>query len=87
MILKKHYLEKLTVIFAIKEDYDHREVYYYENRRFEGELHMYYDDKKQQLESIERFKNGKMCDRNHIDLNQFNKGIIFASNVEQLAGR
>ena len=59
MILKKHYLEKLTVIFAIKEDYDHREVYYYENRRFEGELHMYYDDKKQQLESIERFKNGK----------------------------
>ena len=52
MILKKHYLEKLTVIFAIKEDYDHREVYYYVNRRFEGELHMYYDDKKQQLESI-----------------------------------
>ena len=36
---------------------------------------------------VERFKNGKMCDRNHVDLNQFNKGIIFASNVEQLTGR
>ena len=59
MILKKHYQEKLTVIFAIKEDYDHREVYYYENRRFEGELHMFFDDKKQQLESIGRFKSGK----------------------------
>ena len=33
---------------------------------------------------IERFKNGKMCDRNHLDIIQFNKGIIFASNVEQL---
>lgn len=36
---------------------------------------------------VERFKNGKMCDRNHMDLIQFNKGIIFASNVEQLVGR
>lgn len=36
---------------------------------------------------VERFKNGKMCERNHIDLSQFNKGIIFSSNVEQLAGR
>ena len=36
---------------------------------------------------VERYKNGKMCERNHMDLNQFNKGIIFASNVEQLAGR
>jgi hypothetical protein len=36
---------------------------------------------------VERFKKGKMCDRNHMDLEQFNKGIIFASNVEQLAGR
>ena len=36
---------------------------------------------------VERFKNGKMCERNHMDLNQFNKGIIFASNVEQLAAR
>jgi hypothetical protein len=36
---------------------------------------------------VERFKNGKMCERNHMDLNQFNKSIIFASNVEQLVGR
>ena len=36
---------------------------------------------------IERFKNGKMRDRNILDIEQFNKGIIFASNVEQLAGR
>jgi len=36
---------------------------------------------------VERFKNGKMRERNHMDLNQFNKDIIFASNVEQLAGR
>lgn len=36
---------------------------------------------------IERFKNGKMRDRNLLDIGQFNKGIIFASNVEQLAGR
>jgi hypothetical protein len=36
---------------------------------------------------VERFKNGKMCNRNHMDLNQFNKGIIFASNVEELASR
>jgi hypothetical protein len=36
---------------------------------------------------VERFKNGKMCDRNHMDLKQFNKGIIFASNVEQLVNR
>ena len=36
---------------------------------------------------IERFKNGKMRDRNLLDIVQFNKGIILASNVEQLAGR
>ena len=36
---------------------------------------------------VERFKNGKMCDRKHMNLKQFNKGIIFASNVEQLAAR
>ena len=36
---------------------------------------------------IERFKNGKMWDRHHLDLVQFNKNIIFASNVEQLAKR
>jgi hypothetical protein len=36
---------------------------------------------------VERFKGDKMCDRKHMDLNQFNKGIIFASNVEQLVGR
>ena len=33
---------------------------------------------------IERFKKGKMCDRNHLGLRQFNKSIIFASNVEEL---
>ena len=36
---------------------------------------------------VERYKNGKMCQRNHMDLTQFNKSIIFASNVEQLASR
>ena len=36
---------------------------------------------------VERFKNGVMHDRNMLDLNQFNKGIIFASNVERLADR
>jgi len=36
---------------------------------------------------VERFKNGKMRDRTPMDLDQFNKGIIFASNVEKLAGR
>lgn len=33
---------------------------------------------------IERFSNGVMRDRQHMDLTQFNKSIIFASNVEQL---
>lgn len=36
---------------------------------------------------VERFKNGKMIDRSTMDLRQFNKDIIFASNVEQLANR
>lgn len=33
---------------------------------------------------VERFKNGKLCDRNIIDLVQFNKSIIFSKNIEQL---
>ena len=36
---------------------------------------------------VERFSKGKMRDRSLLDLNQFNKGIIFATNVEQLAKR
>jgi hypothetical protein len=36
---------------------------------------------------VERFKNGNMVDRNLLDILQFNKGIIFASNVESLASR
>ena len=36
---------------------------------------------------VERWTNGKMRDRYHLDISQFNKEIIFASNVEQLAGR
>lgn len=43
MILKKTLSGKVNGNICNKEDYDHREVYYYENRRFEGELHMYYD--------------------------------------------
>jgi hypothetical protein len=34
---------------------------------------------------VERFRNGKMYDRNLLDIGQFNKGVIFASNVDQLA--
>lgn len=34
---------------------------------------------------VERFKNGVMFDRHLLDILQFNKDIIFASNVEQLA--
>jgi len=36
---------------------------------------------------VERWKNGKLFSRNHMDIEQFNNDIIFASNVEQLAGR
>jgi len=36
---------------------------------------------------IERLTNGVLIERNLLDLNQFNKGVIFASNVEQLTGR
>jgi hypothetical protein len=36
---------------------------------------------------VERLANGKMVDRNLLDINQFNKSIIFASNIEQLANR
>ena len=36
---------------------------------------------------IERYKDGKLRDRNILGLGQFNKDIIFASNVEQLSGR
>jgi hypothetical protein len=36
---------------------------------------------------VERFTNGKLIDRKHLDLIQFNKNIIFASNVEELANR
>ena len=34
---------------------------------------------------VERFKKGDMVDRHLLDIAQFNKGIIFASNIEQLA--
>lgn len=33
---------------------------------------------------IERYNNGVMCDRHIMTINQFQKDIIFASNVEQL---
>ena len=36
---------------------------------------------------IERWKNGKFCDRNHLDIKQLNKNIIFSSNVEELTKR
>ena len=36
---------------------------------------------------VERLKNGIMKDRMHLDITQFNKDIIFASNVEQLTDR
>lgn len=36
---------------------------------------------------VEQFQNGKRCGRYMMDLSQFNKDIIFASNVEQLASR
>lgn len=36
---------------------------------------------------VERFTNGVMRDRNLLDIVQFNKGIIFASNVEQLTSK
>lgn len=36
---------------------------------------------------IERWRDGKMYARNHMDIKQFNKNIIYASNVEQLAGQ
>ena len=36
---------------------------------------------------IELYKNGKMCSRNHLDIDQLSKGIIYASNVEQLTNR
>lgn len=36
---------------------------------------------------VERFTNGVMRDRNLLDIEQFNKGIIFASNVEQLTSK
>lgn len=36
---------------------------------------------------VERFKDGKMCDRHLLDIIQLNKSIIFASNVEQLTGK
>lgn len=36
---------------------------------------------------IEQIKDGKMLNRNHLDIAQLNKNIIFASNVEQLTKR
>jgi hypothetical protein len=33
---------------------------------------------------IERLTNGVLMDRQNLDIDQFNKGIIFASNIEQL---
>ncbi len=35
---------------------------------------------------VEYWKDGKMRWRNHLDLNQFKKNVIYASNVEQLSG-
>lgn len=34
---------------------------------------------------VEILKDGKLVSRNHLDIEQLNKGIIFASNVEQLS--
>lgn len=36
---------------------------------------------------VESLKNGKVIIRNHLDIKQFNKNIIFASNVEALASK
>ena len=36
---------------------------------------------------VERLKNGKLCERNLLDIEQLNKNIIFASNIEKLTGR
>jgi hypothetical protein len=36
---------------------------------------------------VERLKNGKVIDRNHLDILQFNKSIIFASNIEALTNK
>jgi len=36
---------------------------------------------------IERLKDGKVAERNHLDIGQLNKNLIFASNIEQLAGK
>jgi len=36
---------------------------------------------------VERLKNGKVCERNNLDIHQLNKHLIFAANVEQLAGK
>lgn len=36
---------------------------------------------------VEQLKNGKVHRRDHLNIRQLNKGIIFASNVEQLANR
>lgn len=36
---------------------------------------------------IERLKDGKMVERHHLGIDQLNKNIIFASNIEALAGK
>jgi hypothetical protein len=36
---------------------------------------------------VEKIINGKVNCRNHLDIGQLNKNIIFASNVEQLANK
>ncbi len=36
---------------------------------------------------VERWKDGKMKDRHHLDITQLNKNLIFASNIEALAGK
>lgn len=36
---------------------------------------------------VERWKDGKMKDRQHMDIQQFNKNIIFASNIEALVSK
>ena len=33
---------------------------------------------------VERWRDGKMYGRNHMDIQQLQKGIIYASNIEQL---
>ena len=58
MILKKYYKDKLAVIFSIKDNYDHTEVYYLEDTEFTGELMMYYDTETENLYNHGYFNRG-----------------------------